>query len=1019
MTETYALAFFDNARDIRPKARTMTREELGALFAQHEFRAEKDGRLFSPTEYSSGATRRNAGVRALTLAVGDFDNGTAPEIVRDNLARLGVAFWIYSTHSSSPAHPKFRAVVPLTQPVPADRWGVVWPALVRELFLGRVDLGTRDASRLFYLPSAPPGAIPFIYRGEGAPFDSSTLRLDPEPRRRPLTLPGDTSPITKGERRPKLMSIAGRLRTAGAGYDAILAELRGVNEERCVEKLTERELEHIARSACRYEPGPSQHAGSPVVSAPPRALSRDAKEFDLGNGRQLRWTPDLVSVVSTVHDRGTGNAREEKTIDVIPGLFRPLRRMCVEGETYYAAEFGEGVVRTGTFADLFDQLEKVEGRVLARAFGKDVVAHLLYRFCKETEVGFPTYGFYADKNGRWVEARNPTPVKDEQARVAEEVAPAVAYEPRAGDLSAYAKFDAFFERREILPIRGLSALSPFALELRRAKVLVPHVLAWSQAHGVGKTSAELSAADAAFGREHMSASSLNSEFRFPSNVDACCGPLVVDEAERFAWDRWGGELKTAAESVNVSKRGRTSLKQERYLSRTVLFFSANSHAVATPALLVRFLILHFDEDQAHARRLRRAEFDAAFGRLAPVGPAVAREVARAHPTVRDLLAAIDRYADEIDAECTRRAVDVRDPRRSKSWALVRLGLDACASLAAKVGDNYPVPGLEEFVREVVVPVEAATFESEVTPLSAFRSWFETYKVQAIARKFEVRNELDRRSGEEIARIRPLEVDSLRGEGRVFEDGFLETEPLGRVPGDWVSYALLDLYNRQQGRPDLRFTDLKDLQSSAVRDTALPEADVLDRGAVPRHAFAQAGRQRAAFIPKDDWASAHPLERVPLSRGGGNRDSDLEETPGHGRVPLCPAVSRAEHEHGDSGQAGQGPDMVVSRASTDKKRALGTQGHDFSPLPCAREESAPGDSTPTESRSPTEPANAAATRELTELIRSVGTADRDVIHHVLGASYSPAEISSAIGSVCASGLVLQDPDGNLRWKEAPP
>ena len=267
-----AVAFFDLATDRDPKMKVLPWSELVDLLSRHQIRSDKDGALFSPTVYYSGGTRRNGNVTVLTLAVGDFDRGTVlPERVREHLAAKGLAFVIYSTHSTTPGLPKFRAVVPLLKPVASERWPHVWEALVSELFLGAVDLGTRDASRMFYLPSCPPGSSPLVYVGEGSPFDTSTLKLNPGHRRRPLTLPGEKGPIVKGERRPKLMSVAGRLRSASAGYDAILAELRAQNEARCDPKLPERDLEHIASSACRYEPGPKRNTSAPETPQVTRA----------------------------------------------------------------------------------------------------------------------------------------------------------------------------------------------------------------------------------------------------------------------------------------------------------------------------------------------------------------------------------------------------------------------------------------------------------------------------------------------------------------------------------------------------------------------------------------------------------------------------------------------------------------------------------------------------------------------------------------------------------------------------
>jgi hypothetical protein len=87
---------------------------------------------------------------------------------------------------------------------------------------------------------------------------------------------------------------------------------------------------------------------------------------------------------------------------------------------------------------------------------------------------------------------------------------------------------------------------------------------------------------------------------------------------------------------------------------------------------------------------------------------------------------------------------------------------------------------------------------------------------------------------------------------------------------------------------------------------------------------------------------------------------------------------------------------------------------------SRLEAATTDPAATQTADPPRPDSArleAATRELTDLLRSVGTADRNVIHSILGASgYSGSEISAAVGSVCGAGLVRQDPGGVLRWKE---
>ncbi len=61
--------------------------------------------------------------------------------------------------------------------------------------------------------------------------------------------------ILQGQRNDWLTSEAGRLRRAGADEATITATLLTLNRERCVPPLPEREVETIAKSVCRYQPG--------------------------------------------------------------------------------------------------------------------------------------------------------------------------------------------------------------------------------------------------------------------------------------------------------------------------------------------------------------------------------------------------------------------------------------------------------------------------------------------------------------------------------------------------------------------------------------------------------------------------------------------------------------------------------------------------------------------------------------------------------------------------------------------
>ncbi len=75
----------------------------------------------------------------------------------------------------------------------------------------------------------------------------------------------EISEIFEGGRNSALTKIAGAMRRPGVGERAILAALRIVNDERCRPPLDDWELEKIARSIARHDPGdPVKAGGDPL-----------------------------------------------------------------------------------------------------------------------------------------------------------------------------------------------------------------------------------------------------------------------------------------------------------------------------------------------------------------------------------------------------------------------------------------------------------------------------------------------------------------------------------------------------------------------------------------------------------------------------------------------------------------------------------------------------------------------------------------------------------------------------------
>jgi putative DNA primase/helicase len=210
----FTVAFFERATDDVPRTEKLSWDRLESVLTTYEYRGQKDGPLFSPTEYRPGTTRASKNIERLTFWVGDVDDGTPLEALRDHLAAKGLTFVIGETFSSTPEHRKFRVSVPFAKPVPASEWGTVWSALAHELGLDHVDRATKDPSRIFYLPSAPPGSKPVTYRNTGKPFDVSALKHEaarPASRSPALAPANTTSDCAELLRRIRLASADGPL----------------------------------------------------------------------------------------------------------------------------------------------------------------------------------------------------------------------------------------------------------------------------------------------------------------------------------------------------------------------------------------------------------------------------------------------------------------------------------------------------------------------------------------------------------------------------------------------------------------------------------------------------------------------------------------------------------------------------------------------------------------------------------------------------------------------------------------
>lgn len=107
--------------------------------------------LWSPITYREGGRKAALADKVYAL-VFDFDNGRPPFHAGDT----GLLFAWHTTHSHTRSKPKWRLVLPLSEPVPAQEWKGFYDRAAEMLQLHNYDLSCADLAQFFYVP--PPDA---------------------------------------------------------------------------------------------------------------------------------------------------------------------------------------------------------------------------------------------------------------------------------------------------------------------------------------------------------------------------------------------------------------------------------------------------------------------------------------------------------------------------------------------------------------------------------------------------------------------------------------------------------------------------------------------------------------------------------------------------------------------------------------------------------------------------------------------------------------------------------------------
>lgn len=197
----FVTTLFEHIKNPEPiSVRDWTWEEFVQFVERngHVRCAEKDDQaLFGNYELKPGTRSSNANIANVYGWALDLDalSQTAADDVLERLVAEDLAFLCYSTHSHAPAKPKLRVMGPLSRPVPGKDWRPVWRAIVDRYSPG-ADEACKDARRLYYFPSAKPGAAVELFTNPGRALDVDSLEL---PRVAPRTAPDlDAKEIVDG-----------------------------------------------------------------------------------------------------------------------------------------------------------------------------------------------------------------------------------------------------------------------------------------------------------------------------------------------------------------------------------------------------------------------------------------------------------------------------------------------------------------------------------------------------------------------------------------------------------------------------------------------------------------------------------------------------------------------------------------------------------------------------------------------------------------------------------------------------
>lgn len=265
MTQYFRISLFNNKRDNVARLSDVTWDKLCTVFQNPRVRSNKDGALFSPASFDP-PQRAKVNAKKISLLVLDLDHQANLGTIKKRLLLLNCSFLISSTHShlrateSNPhAEPRFRVVIPLETPIPANQFPSLWNYIKVTTNLP-LDEAAKDVSRIFYTPSIADSSSPYDYfQHDGPLLNWQTLLIpsSPDYNRQKLV---DNAPsratsghnVSNGNRNQTLFKIGKRLVNSNLSQPAIRAALIAENHRLCKPPLMDDEVARIAHNVLLY-----------------------------------------------------------------------------------------------------------------------------------------------------------------------------------------------------------------------------------------------------------------------------------------------------------------------------------------------------------------------------------------------------------------------------------------------------------------------------------------------------------------------------------------------------------------------------------------------------------------------------------------------------------------------------------------------------------------------------------------------------------------------------------------------